>query len=167
MASGSGQHLEAAWRHLHQGTSCPALGCLRQDGQVNSSLEVGEPVRDVEPQEGSSGGVVLQVESRLPLRGLGERVLEDQARVTHQLDSCPSESLVSGVMILGRGSEPVESTWCAITCPPMYAVKSKRCSLVTIAESSRNRIKRGRENLKHPPVVNLQYGVCYYDVQSE
>ncbi len=45
--------------------------------------EVGKSVRDVDPHEGSSGGEVLQVESRRPLRGVSGRVLEAKARVRY------------------------------------------------------------------------------------
>ncbi len=81
--------VSAARRHLRQGTSCPALGSLRL---VDASREVGKPVRDVDPRERSSGGAVLQVESRRPLRGVSGRVPEAKARVRHQLDSRLSES---------------------------------------------------------------------------
>jgi hypothetical protein len=43
---------EAARRHLHQGTSSPALGDLHQ---VYSWREVGDSVGYVDPDEGSSG----------------------------------------------------------------------------------------------------------------
>ncbi len=49
-------------------------------------------VRNVDPQEGSSGGAGFQVESRRPLRGVIGRVLEAKARASHQLESRLSES---------------------------------------------------------------------------